>query len=75
MMRRYSQFQRRRGRSEAGGGKCHVQGLVRPVSVVLLAPGIQRSLEGLKVLEQAMVVEELVLQGLVQPLDLPRGGR
>jgi hypothetical protein len=48
---------------------------VRPVGVVVLAPGIQRRLQHLQAGEWAVVIEQLELQRLVQPLDLPRGGR
>jgi hypothetical protein len=48
---------------------------VRPVGVVFLPPRVERGLNGLKVLERAVVVEQFVLQGLVQPLDLPGGRR
>jgi hypothetical protein len=48
---------------------------VRTVGVVLLPPCIERGLQGLDGLERAVVVEQFVLQGLVQPLDLPGGGR
>ena len=44
---------------------------MRPVSVVLLPPRVQPGLQVLEVLERAVVVEQLVLQGLVQPLDFP----
>ena len=51
------------------------EGLVRPVGVVLLPPGIERGLQSLDRLERAVVVKQLVLQGLVQPLDLSGRGR
>jgi hypothetical protein len=50
-------------------------GLVRTVSAVLITPRIQCGLQGLDRLEAAVVIEQLILQGLVQPLDLPRRGR
>ena len=45
------------------------------VGVVVLAPRIQGRLQSLDGLERAVVVEQFVLQGLVQPLDLPGRGR
>jgi len=72
---RYPHLQRRHGRSEAGRGEGHPQGLVRPVGVVFLPPRIQRRLKGCKVLERAVVVEQPDLQGLVQLLDLPGRSR
>ena len=55
---------------EPGRWKSHAQGLVRPVCVVLLPPGVQCGLQLVDALERAVVAEELMLQGLVQPLDL-----
>jgi hypothetical protein len=48
---------------------------VRPLSVVLLAPGIDRGLRVLNAGERAVHVEQFLLQRLVQSLDLPRRGR
>jgi hypothetical protein len=48
---------------------------VRPLSVVLLAPGIDRDLRVLNAGERAVHVEQFLLQRLVQSLDLPRRGR
>jgi hypothetical protein len=48
---------------------------VRAVSVVLLAPGIQRRLQRLDAFERAMHIQQLPLEGLVEALDLPRRGR
>ena len=42
------------------------------VSVVSLAPGIQRGLQRLDARKRGMDVEQLALQGLVQPLNLAR---
>jgi hypothetical protein len=38
-----------------------------------VAPGVERGLQGLDGLERPVVIEQLVLERLVQPLDLPRG--
>ena len=59
------------GRGEPGGGEGHGQGLVRPRGVVVLAPGVHRGLGVLDAGERAVDVEQLQLQCLVQPLDLP----
>jgi hypothetical protein len=48
---------------------------VRPVGVVVLAPGIERGLQVLDGAERAVVVEQFVLQRLVQPFNLPGRGR
>jgi oligopeptidase B len=50
-------------------------GLVRPVGVVLLAPGIDSSLGLLNAGERLVPVQQLQLQRLVQPLDLARRRR
>jgi hypothetical protein len=56
-------------------GEGHVQALVRPGGVVVLAPGVHRSLGVLHAGERPADVEQFQLQGLVQPLDLPGRGR
>jgi hypothetical protein len=43
---------------------------VRSVGVVLLPPGVHRGLQRLDAFKRPMDVEQLALQGLVQPLDL-----
>jgi hypothetical protein len=45
--------------------------MVRPVSVVLLPPRIDRGLRILDAAELLKHLEQLHLQRLVQPLDLP----
>ena len=62
-------------RDEPAGGEGHAQRLVRAVSVVFLAPGIERSLQRPDARKRAVDVEQLALQGLVQPLNLARRSR
>lgn len=62
--------QGRAGGGGPGGGEGHLQGLVRPVGVVVLAPGIQRRLQRLQRLKRPVITEQLQLQRLVQPLTL-----
>lgn len=59
---------------ESIGGEVHVEGLVRPVGVVLGAEGVDRSLRRVEVGEDFNVVEQFALQALVEPFDLARGG-
>jgi hypothetical protein len=56
-------------------GEGHRQRLVRAVGVVFGPPGIQRCLQRLDARKRAVHIQQLTLQGLVQPLDLARGGR
>lgn len=62
------------GRGEPGGRKGRGQRLMRPVPVALAPPGNQRGLQRLDALERAVRVQQLTLQGLMQPLDLPGKG-
>jgi hypothetical protein len=50
--------------AEPGGGEGHVQALVRPGGVVVLAPGVHRSLGVLHAGERPADVEQFQLQGL-----------
>jgi hypothetical protein len=56
---------------EPGGGKAHIQGLMGAGGVVVLPPRVDGGLGVLDGVERRLPGQQLALQGLVQPLDLP----
>ncbi len=58
---------------EAIGGESHVEGLVRPVGVVVVAERVDRGLGGVDVGPNGDVVKQFSAQGLVEAFHLARG--